>query len=181
MTIGHMTNYRPQVFIWLPSNLSNTIQSYPYMLLFPRFGPHYAKSVAFKIHSIEIEDQSHHWLPVVYLHEDTKGHLLSRWIAEKKTDCLIFSSSFWSLSPQSHFYFHVWKHHHFSHVNDLSFLYHQKNHCHIGHHTIQARLSHRSIMLSDHIMTVQKHDSHHRHLIKVVIFSLRRWPWQVEL
>ena len=46
--------------------------------------PPYAKSVAFKIHSIEIEDQSHHWLPVVYLHEDTKGHLLSRWIAEKK-------------------------------------------------------------------------------------------------
>ena len=117
--------------------------------------PPYAKSVAFKIHSIEIEDQSHHWLPVVYLHEDTKGHLLSRWIAEKKTDCLIFSSSFWSFSPQSHFYFHVWKHHHFSHVNDLSFLYHQKNHCHIGHHTIQARLSHRIIMLSDH----NNHDS----------------------
>ena len=45
--------------------------------------PPYAKSVAFKIHSIEIEDQSHHWRPVVYLHEDTKGHLLSRWIAEK--------------------------------------------------------------------------------------------------
>ena len=80
----------------------------------------YAKSMAFKIHSIEIEDPSHHWLPVVYLHVDTKGHLLSRWIAK---NCLIFSSSFWSLWPQSHFYFHVWKqHHHFSHFNDISFL-----------------------------------------------------------
>ena len=45
--------------------------------------PPYAKSVAFKIHSIEIEDPSHNWLPVVYLHVDTKGQLLSRRIAEK--------------------------------------------------------------------------------------------------
>ena len=57
--------------------------------LFHDSRPPYAKSVAFKIHSIEIEDPSHHWLPVVYLHVDTKGHLLSRWIAKKLFNLLI--------------------------------------------------------------------------------------------
>ena len=65
-------------------HFSNTIQSYPYICcFFHNSRPPYAKSVAFKINSIEIEDPSHHWLPVVYLHVDTKGHLLLRWIAEK--------------------------------------------------------------------------------------------------
>ena len=65
-------------------HFSNTIQSYPYICcFFHNSRPPYAKSLAFKIHSIEIEDQSHHWLPVVYLHVDTKGQLLSRRIAEK--------------------------------------------------------------------------------------------------